>query len=348
MGRAAARVERPGAGVVGRHLGPRLRLGCLEQRRAARIAGDPRVVVEPDQRLDEAVEHPQVGGERVDRVVAAVVGRHAHALRRRGLEDGQRPLGDRQHVGLALQAGGAAGQRLHGGALGEAGDPRRPAAAEAEVVLPRQAARALGGEQQQLVEHDGQAVVLAAAPEPVELAEVAQHLELQARAGVVLPDQLGALELDPAPGCQQRPRAPPLEVALHGQPQRVQAAGRELAAGRDALDLGEHLAHDRLAHAGEPAGAALDVLVHRAPQGVVLGRDLRGVAQPLELADDRALLLLFPGHAGHGVPRCTARRSHLRGLDELVVLGPHAAVLAQHQHAVGRRGGGAQKGGEQA
>ena len=84
-------------------------------------------------------------------------------------------------------------------------------------------------------------------PQPVELAERAQHLDLDAGARVVLPDDLGALEADAPAGREQRTGRPPLAVALEGQPQRRQPGDRELTARGDVLERRDDGAELRLA-----------------------------------------------------------------------------------------------------
>ena len=314
----------------------------------SRVLAQPRVVVEPDERLDEAVEHPQVRVERVDRVVVTVLGRHADAGRRALAEDRQGALGHRQHVGLAVQPGRAAGERLHGGALRQTADPRRGAAAEAEVVLPGHAAAARGGQRQQLVEHEGEPGVALGAPEAVELAEVAEHLELQALAGIELPDQLGALELDPLARADRGAGAPELEVALQREPEGGDPRGGQLPARGDAVERAQDALHLGPPQAVELLGLALGVEVRGAAGRVVRGRDRAGVADALELARGSPLALARGGRL-RGPAR---RRLHRGGGQGAVVTGPELSVAPEDEHVVrGRRGGGeqaAQDGNEQA
>ena len=120
-----ARVQRPGAGVEGRDLLLGREVAGVEQLAGGRVPGQLREVVEPDQRLDEAVEDEEPRLARVLQVVGAVAGLHAHARGRGGLEDPEPAQRDREDLRLALELGGRARHRLQARALGERGDPRR-------------------------------------------------------------------------------------------------------------------------------------------------------------------------------------------------------------------------------
>jgi hypothetical protein len=94
--RAARGVQRPGTGVVARDLAAGGAVAGLEQPRGPRVSRGGGEVVKADERLQEAVEHAQPGGERVDEVVAAAPARRAgaDAERRLGLERAERAAGD--------------------------------------------------------------------------------------------------------------------------------------------------------------------------------------------------------------------------------------------------------------
>ena len=182
------------------HLAPRGQLALGEQLGGARVAREVGDVPEPDERLDEAVEDVQLRPERVLRVVHAlpVRGRDAHARRRRLLEQLEPRLDARQQLRHAAELDGGARDRLQARALGQPADPRRLAAVEREVVLPREPAAARHGDREQLVEQHrvARVVALAALGVGVELAEVGERVELEPLARDVLPDELGALEGD--------------------------------------------------------------------------------------------------------------------------------------------------------
>ena len=198
----------------------------------------------------------------------AVRGRHAHARGRRRLEHAERLVGDRQHLGLAVGALGDAGDRLDARALGEARDPRRPAAGEREVVLPGHPAGARDAQGEQLVEQLAH-VVVAAGPELVELGEVGERVDHEALAREVLPDELGAGEGDAAGARPDGVGRPVRAVALERQPQRHEPRAGQRPAGGDALDGGHHTREFVAPRAAprEPLDGALDGLVGREAVG---------------------------------------------------------------------------------
>jgi hypothetical protein len=113
---ALERVQRPGARVVTRRLDTRLRLGRLEQPLRAWVARELREVVQPDHRLQERVDHPQVRVERVDQVVRPGLAVDPNAVRRRLLEEAQ---ATRRRVAVlrVAQQVGRASERLDRGRL---------------------------------------------------------------------------------------------------------------------------------------------------------------------------------------------------------------------------------------
>src|SRR3954447_6133230 len=160
-----------------------------------RVAGDLPVVPEPAQGLEERVADTQAASERVDEGIGAARSRSADAERRAVLVHGQRPLRDPEVVGRGVRRrfrgrrGGLGSRRRATGGLRwwwrlrlllllleqtaeardrrqrtarrDAGDPRRPATAEREVVLPGEKATAIDGGGYQAVEQLAQLVDLA-------------------------------------------------------------------------------------------------------------------------------------------------------------------------------------------
>ena len=132
----------------------------------------------------------------------------------------------------------AARQRLDPGALRQAAGPRRPPAVEVEEVLERDPAGALRGERERVVEQLAQVVVVRARlPQRVGLAERPEPLDLQALAGVVLPDERAALKAHALAVAQQPPARPPLPVARDRLEERRQPRDDEVAAGGDRVEV---------------------------------------------------------------------------------------------------------------
>ncbi len=194
-------------------------------------------------------------------------------------------------------------ERLDARGLRHAADPRRPPAAEEEVVLPPERVSATGHERDHLVEEPAQPLLLVARrPQAVGLAEGAQRLDLDALAGVVLEDDLRARELDAAAWRGQGPRAgPQLAVADEGEREGRNAGGGESAI----LDHPVQGREDRsqLARALPPElpKRALGSVVG-APRPVV-GRlvDPAGGEVGAKLALEGSLLLLGLARGGAGV-----------------------------------------------
>ena len=224
----------------------------------------------------------------------AVGGLHAHTGGRRLLEQPQPGLDPRQQLLHPVELGRGAGDRLQAGALREPADPRRAAAVEREVVLPREPAAARDRDRHQLVEQQGVARVVAARAlgVRVELAEVGQRVELDALPGHVLPDQLGAREGDALAAVEQR-LAIDHHSALRWSVRKSgnRRAGAQLAARGDRpRSAASAPASWALRAPDQRADAALDVAMDRAV-GVVGGLvDRAGRVQLLQLARDRLAL----------------------------------------------------------
>ena len=234
-----------------------------------------------------------------------VRGLDAHARGRRRLEHAERLAGDREDLVLAARALGHAGDRLDARALGEPRHPRRLAAAEPEVVLPRRAAGARDAQRQQLVEQLGH-VVVAAGPELVELGEVGERVELEALPREPLPDELRAGEGDAARARPAGVGRPVGAVALEREPERDEPRAGQLPARRDALDVGHHTG--KFVSARAPLREALDGALDRVEGGCALGplggRDRACCGESRELARHRPLLgralRRGGGHEQHG------------------------------------------------
>ena len=144
--RSAEGVPRPVAGVAAAAppRAPRARL----RRRGARargVAGDRRVVVEADHRLEEGVEDVEARGEGVLQVVRPA--RAGRGWRRRwGAVSGTRrgPRGRTRRSPASPSSCEARPSAWIAVACGHAADPRWPPAAELEVVLPGPKAAAAG------------------------------------------------------------------------------------------------------------------------------------------------------------------------------------------------------------
>ena len=251
-----------------------------------------------------------------------------------------------------------AGERGDRGGLGHAADPRRRAAAPAEVVLPGQEVAAVGGEGEQRVDAGAQlahraggaaarrrAVAQAGAGEPVELAPARQRLELHAAAGVVLEDRRAVVHAV-AGGGERRAR-PELGVAAQHQEGGAQPAGLEQVGGGELVDGAQHRAELGGARAVEPAdGGAGGVVLARVAR-VGGRRELSRQQREPQRAGDRGRALGAPDReaqpaqalglgGGRGAPR--------GGLQRALVLG--AADLGRRRRRRGRLGRGAAPGDE--
>ncbi len=245
-------IQRPGAGVVVGHERARLRVAGFEQRQPERVLCDGGVVVEADERLDEAVEDAVIGRVCVLRVDRAGGGRHAHPLRRRRLEDAERLLGGGE-VGRFLEALIGAREHLQGRALGEAARPRRRAAVEVEQVLPGDPARALCRERDDFAHQLAQVgVFMTGEEEAVALAERGQPLDLDALSGVVLPDQLARRKANPVAAREQRFGRPPEAVAFEREEHCRQPRGDQLPGAGHLLHVAQHGAQLGAAGAADP------------------------------------------------------------------------------------------------
>ena len=203
----------------------------------------------------------------------------------------------REQLVLAAELDRGARDRLQPGALREAAHPRRRAAVEAEVVLPRQPAAARDGDRHQLVEQQrvARVVALGALRVRVQLPEVRERVELEALPREVLEDELGARERDAravaSSGCADQYSALRWSWRKSGEePARAQlprAAIPSVVARTPASSVAPR--------AGQAPDPALDVGQDRAV-GVV-GR-LVDRARPVELAQlgrDRLLLRRLRG-----------------------------------------------------
>ena len=291
-------VQRPRARVEGRQLDARLRLAGREERAPLGVVGEGREVVEPVERLDEAVDDVQAGSEGVLQVVRAGRRVHAHALGRRGAEDPQRGARGLE-VARLVQARRRAREGLKGGALREAADPRRSAVVEVEERLPGDAAGARGGQAERLVEQGAQLVVAARLlEEPVGAPEGAQPLDLDPLPGVVLPHELAAGEHHALAVAQQRARRPPGAVALQREEDERGAGGGEQAGRRDCAGVGDHGVELAPARAVELVPRRLGVVVGLGPRVVVKLVDGAGGEQRVELGGHGARRLGVGGHRG--------------------------------------------------
>jgi hypothetical protein len=205
-------------------------------------------------------------------------------------EGPERAAGELEVGGIAEDLA-AAGQRLDRRALREPADPRRAAAAEAEVVLPGGEARAGDGQGADGVERGAQLVGIAGARlrpglraarvgQRVGAAERRELLELQALAGIPLVDDRIVAEHHPGAaqprlararahgghrGARDRLRGPVLGVARQLHEDDGHARGGQHAPRGEALDAGDDGRQLALAQPGEPvaddAGVAVGGLV---------------------------------------------------------------------------------------
>ena len=302
-------VERPGAGVEVRHLGLGLGVAGGEQLLRQRVVADLGVVVEPDQRLEERVEDQRARLERVLDVPGAERGRLANPNRRGRGEHRQGLVGELEIGGLVGRQVGAS-QGLDPGPLGHRARPGRPAAVELEVVLPDEAAGAVDGQRDDLREHRLHSRVISrpGGVQPVGLSERREDLELDPLAGVVLPYELGARELDVLPRREERPRRPPLAVHVQRQEQRGQAARGELARDGDVVEVLDHGLELGGAGAAEAALGAERGVEARVVGGVLRGGDPARGQQAFELAGDGLLRAasstLWASRRLHSPERC--------------------------------------------
>ena len=231
----------------------------------------------------------------------------------------------------------SARERRHRGRLRHPADPRRRAAAPAEVVLPGEEVAARGGELEQPVDGAAQlvhraggtaarsrAVRQALARQPVDLAPAREGLELQPAAGVVLEHRRVAAERRPLGGGRERRVRPELRVAVQDQERRPQPAGGEQVLRGEVVDRRQ----DRVQLGGARAGQ----MVERAPRVVVVarearvgdGRDVPGEEGVAQGAGDRSRVV---GAADRGAQECEAARlgrggrTPARGLQLTLVLG---------------------------
>ena len=119
-------------------------------------------------------------------------------------------------------------QRRQRRALRQPADPRRRARRRRRRGTPRRSRRRAGwrGASASSSSARRSASWSLGLPQRVGLAERPEPLDLQALAGVVLPDDPAARELTRAPGGEERRGRPPLAVALQRQEQRGQARRR--------------------------------------------------------------------------------------------------------------------------
>ena len=239
-----------------------------EQRRGARVAGQSGDVPQPDERLDEAVEDRQPGRRTSTARSRAPFGRLDPDAGRRRCSNSFSPAeiaGSSSSWRPSLTR--RARDRLQPGALREAAHPRRRAAVEVEVVLPREPAAARDGDRHQLVEQQrgARVVALGALRVRVQLAEVRERVELEALAREVLPDELGARERDAraARRAAARPSSTP-RCAASWRNSGAQPRGAQLAARGDPLGRGQDAGELVPPRAGEALDPALDVGQDRA------------------------------------------------------------------------------------
>ena len=210
------------------------------------------------------------GRERVLRVLRAVRALDPDAGRRALLEQLQAGRDLREQLVLAAELDRRARDRLQPGALREAAHPRRRAAVEVEVVLPREPAAARDGDRHQLVEQQrvARVVALGALRVRVQLPEVRERVELEALAREVLEDELGARERDAraARRAAARPSSTPRCAGAGGT--AAEPRGAQLAARGDPLGRGQDAGELVPPRAGEALDPALDVGQDR-PVGVV-------------------------------------------------------------------------------
>ena len=152
-------------------------------------------------------------------------------------------------------------------------------------AIPRSAPR---GERRELAQQHPEPVPVAGiAGQRVGLAEVGEHLELDALPGVVLPHELRALEADALGACEQRSLRPPRRVGRDRQEERVQPRDRQRAARGHAREVGDHPAELALALAGQPGAGGERVLPGLQAGVVLLLRDRPGGEHAMQLGGDR-------------------------------------------------------------
>jgi translation initiation factor IF-2 len=225
--RAAQRVERPGARVVGPDGRARGPVAAPEEQPSparARVPGD---VVEPRHRLQVPVEDPQVRGEGVHEVMAPRTRADGDAGGRRQLE-GAECAARQDAVARLVQRAARPGQGLRRGALDHPAGPACPAATEGERPLPRQIAGPPGAEGGEAVRGRAQPRPPAGgrprqalAPEGADAAPRGEPLDLQAAAGVVLEHDGVRPGHEARPGRRQRTRPPEGDVAAQREEGRV-------------------------------------------------------------------------------------------------------------------------------
>ena len=177
--------------------------------------------------------------------------------------------------------------RLQPGALREAAHPRRRAAVEVEVVLPREPAAARDGDRHQLVEQQrvARVVALGALRVRVQLPEVRERVELEALAREVLEDELRARERDA--------RAARAAAARPSSTRALRWSWRNSGGSREARSLPR---------------AAIPSVVARTPASSYAPRAGEALDPALDVGQDRPVGVV--GRAGRSSPpgrACAAR-----------------------------------------
>src|SRR4051794_4135607 len=317
--------------------------------RAVEVARNARAGDLPDgpesvQGLRERVDHPQFRLRGVDQIVRSRLRPYAETHGRPHPEDLEPLSGEARHRGVVEPPPGTR-PRLDRRALRDPARPRHRARVEAEVVLPRPAARSPGAERRELAEEVPQplAVAGAALPVAVGLPEVPEHVEREPLPGERLVQDLRPREADPLPVTQARPLLPPLAVALELEEHRGQARGPKLPAGRQdpyVRHRGRELA---VAPTLQPAQGSQRPVPRRAPPGELGGADLPRAAQPGQLAGHAA-----PGGTrGHGKRHRPGRREPWgtgQGGRRQLLPCPDFPAVEHEDRAVRRRGGGEGRG----
>ena len=166
-----------------------------------------------------------------------------------------------------MQQGRRVYERLDRCSLCDRADPMWAAAVKAEVVFPRNPARARHGEAECLREQSGEIGAVVLIVEPIRGTECTQPLHLDSLPGVVLPHEVAVGEADALPVGQKRSGRPPLRVLLQREDQLWQSRGGQGAAVSDSRERARHRAELCLARAAK----ASDRRSCCAPRGHVSG-----------------------------------------------------------------------------